>query len=159
MPETFAWSESNGVTPTVNDAITNLNFGNVDAADLVVNTYPIVAGELSYEKNIRAKFGGTFTEISNIKLFKSAGAYKTGEVINANCVATYVQPVKTASSRAVNPIPTEVGSAIAVLAANGDATIVAPGYTRYVCLQLVTTASTPSGVVNSKTIELQYDVV
>jgi hypothetical protein len=159
MAATFQFSESNGVTPTVTDGISNLNFGDTDAADLVAASYPIVAGNNSYEKDIRAKFSGTFTEISNMKFWKSAGALVTGEAIKADLVTSYVQPVKTASTRATTDVPTTEGTAIAVLSAAGTTTITAAGYTRYLCLQLQTTGSTPAGAVNQKTFTFQYDEV
>ena len=159
MAATFEWSESNGATPDVTDDIANLNFGDIDDAEIVVADYPIVAGNNSYEKNIRGKFSGTFTEISNMKFWKSAGALVTGEAIKADLVTSYVQPVKTASTRATTDVPTTEGTAIAVLAADGEATIDAAGYTRYICLQLQTTSETPAGAVNQKTFTFQYDEV
>jgi hypothetical protein len=159
MAASFAFSESNGSGETPTDGISNLNMGDNDSANLNVSTYPIVAGNNSYEKNLRAKFGSTFTEISNMKFWKSAGDYVTGEAIKADEVTSYVQPVKTTSTRAVDAIPTEVGSAITVHSAAGGNTITAPGYTRYLCLQLQTTGSTPSGSVNQKTLTFQYDEI
>lgn len=159
MAASIQWSESNGAGESVTDGISNLNFGSTDAVNIVVASYPVTAGGYSYEKNIRLKFGGTFTEISNMKLWKSAGVYVTDEDIHADVVASYVQPVATVSSRAITTIPTSVGTAITVLAANGSATIVAAGYTRYICFQLQTSVSTPSGSVNQKTITMQWDEV
>ena len=159
MAATFEWSEANGSGETVTDSISNINFGDTDAANLTPATYPIVAGNNSYEKNIKAKFSSTFTEISNMKFWKSSGGYGTGEAIKADAVTSYVQPVKTTSSRAVTAIPTTEGTAIAVLAASGASTITAPGYTRYVCIQLQTTVSTPAGAVAQKEFTFQYDEV
>lgn len=161
MSATFAFSESNGSGETVTDGISNLNMGDVDSPNLSVSTYPVVAGNNGYEKNLRAKFstGSGFTEISNMKFWKSAGDYVTGEALKADEVTSYVQPVKTTSTRATDAIPTAVGSAITVHSAAGGATITSPGYTRYLCLQLQTTGSTPSGSLNQKTLTFQYDEV
>jgi hypothetical protein len=159
MAATFQWSEANGAGESVTDGISNLNFGDTDAPNITPASYPIVAGNNGYEKDIKAKFGGTFTEISNMKFWKSAGAYVTGEDIKADEVTSYVQPVKTTSTRAVTTVPTTEGTAITVHSAAGGTTITAAGYTRYICLQLQTTTSSPAGAVNQKTFTFQYDEV
>jgi len=161
MAAIFQWCEANGSGATVTDGITNLNMGDVDAPNLVTSTYPIVAGENSYEKFIKAKFTSTFTEISNMKFWKSAGALKTGETVKANLVlpASYSQPVKTTSSQATTDVPESLGAALAVRSAADTATITATGYTEYICMQLRTTGSTPAGAVNTKTYTFQYDEV
>lgn len=159
MSATFGFSEANGVGEAVTDGLTNLNMGSVDSTNLTPSTYPIVAGANAFEKYLKAKFSGTFTEISNMKFWKSVGALKTGEAILADEVTSYAQPVATTSAVAVSAIPTSVGSAIVVHSAAGAATIAAPGYTRYIALQLQTTVSTPAGALNTKTFTFQYDEV
>ena len=159
MAATFVWSESNLVGQVVEDDIANLNFGDIDDHELVPASYPIVCGECSYEKWLRAKFSDSFTEISNMKFWKSSGALKDDEVIYADLIAAFHTPVKTASIYAVTAVPTSVGTAITVLAANGDATIVAPGYTRYLCLQTESSVDTPAGAGNQKVFTIQYDEV
>jgi hypothetical protein len=159
MPATYQFSESNGAGETPTDGIANLNFGDIDAPNLVPATYPIVAGTNSYQKYFRAKFTGSFTEISNMKFWKSVGAYKTGETCKGAVNVAYVQPVKTAEGGDTD-IPEVEGSAWAVQAADGSATITPPeDYTKYIRLQLRTTGSTPAGSVNQKTYTLQYDEV
>ena len=160
MAATFQFSESNLVGEVVQDNITNLNFGDIDDHELVPSSYPIVVGTNSYEKFLRAKFGGTgWTEISNMKFWKSLGAYKTGENIKVDEVTAYATPVKTTSSRAVTTAPVDLAGAIVVHSAAGTTTITVAGYTRYICLQLQTSGSTPSGALNTKTWTFQYDEV
>ena len=160
MAATFQWSESNGVGETVTDGISNLNFGDTDAVNLVTTSFPIVAGDNGYEKYLRAKFSGTFTEISNMKLWKSAGAYVTGEAIKAAANQAYIQPVKTTSAIATVDIPIVEGSALSIEESGGvTGLITAPGYTKYIALQLQTTVSTPAGAVNTKTFTFQYDEI
>jgi hypothetical protein len=159
MAATYQWSESNAAGEVVTDNISTLNFGSDDSADLTPASHPIVAGQNSFEKYIRAKFGGTFTEISNMLFWKSSGAYKTGESVKAAANQTYTQPVSSSSSKATSDIPTSQGTALAIQAADGSATIVAAGYTKYIVLQLQTTSSTPAGAVNTKTMTFQYDEV
>lgn len=163
MPASFQFSESNGSGPTPTDGITNLNFGSIDDKEIVPASHPVVAGNNSYEKNIRIKFTGSWTEISNMKFWKYSGDYVTDEIIKANEVTTYVQPVETTSTRAVDAIPIVVGSAIVIHSYEGADTITygsgVSGYSRYICLQLQTTSSTPAGSVNQKTFRFQYDEV
>ena len=157
MSATFEWSESNGASETVTDNISNLNFGSNDSANITPATYPIVAGNNSYEKYIRAKFSGTFTEISNMKFWKSAGAYKTGEAIKAAANVAYSTPTSSTSSVATSNVPESEASALSIQSSGGTSTITSPGYTKYICLQLQTTSSTPAGAVNTKTFTFQYD--
>jgi len=159
MSASFQFSEANGAGETVTDGIGNLNFGSIDLHELTPGTYPIVAGNNSYEKYLKCHLYGTFTTISNMKFWKSVGALKTGEAIKATEATAYATPVATASAVAVDDVPTGVGSAIAVHSFGGTTTITAPGYTRYICLQLQTTSSTPPGALNTKTFTFQYDEV
>jgi len=159
MSATFQWSESNGVSETVTDGISNLNFGSVDSPNLSPSSYPIVAGQNSFEKFIRAKFSGSFTEISNMKFWKSSGDYKTGEVIKAAANVSYSTPTSSTSIIATSDIPTSEGSALSIQASDGNSKITSPGYTKYICLQLQTTTSTPAGSLNTKTFTFQYDEI
>lgn len=158
MAATFQWSESNGAGETVTDGVSNYNFGTTDAAELTPASYPIVAGANAYEKYIRAKFSGTFTEISNMKFWKSAGAYKTGEAIKAAANQTYSAPTNSTSVIATSDIPTTEGTALSIQSTEGDTSkITVPGYTKYMVMQMQTTGSTPAGAVNTKTFTFQYD--
>lgn len=159
MSATFIFSESNAAGEVVTDDISTLNFGSNDSADLTPATYPIVAGQNSFEKYIRAKFSDSFTEISNMLFWKSSGAYKTGESVKAAANQTYTQPVSSTSSKATDDIPTSQGTALAIQAADGSSEITAPGYTKYIVLQLQTTSSTPAGSVNTKSFTYQFDEI
>jgi len=161
MAAVYEWSESNGVGQVITDSISNLNFGSNDSVNIVPATYPIDAGNNSFEKLIRAKFSGvTFTSISNMKFWKSAGGYKVGESIKAIANQAYVQPVVTTSILAVSSVPESEGTALSIQEAGGVTGIIsAPGYTKYLVLQLQTTGSTPAGAVNQKTFTFQYDEV
>jgi len=162
MAATHQFSESNLVGEVVADGIANINFGSADDHELNTTTYPITRGDDSFEKYIRCKFTDTWTEISNMKFWKSNGDYKTGEVIKASANATYVTP--TATPNTDSSIPTEIGSALSLNSAEGESTIVygasgVTGYTGYIRLQTHTTGSTPSGSVNQKQFTFQFDEV
>ena len=164
MAATFQWSEANGAGPVVTDGVANVNFGSNDSKEIVVATYPITAGTNSYEKYIKGKFAGTFTEISNMKFWKSAGAYVTGESLKVatgtvGAPIVYAAPVATASAVATSDIPTSEGTALAMFNDAGGATIVAADYTDYIVMQLQTTTGATAGTVNTKTFTFQYDEV
>jgi len=158
MPAVHEFSESNLVGEVVQDGIANLNFGSVDDHELNTTTYPITRGNSSFEKYLRAKFSGTFTEISNIKYWRSdVLGYKTGETLKAAANVAFATP--SATPNADSNIPLSEGTSLAIQSAAGTSTITAPGYTKYMRLQLQTTGSTPSGSVFQKTLTMQYDEV
>jgi hypothetical protein len=150
MAATFVFSESNGATPTVTDGITNVNFGSNDSYDIVPTTYPIAAGANSYEKWIRGKFT-TYTSVTNLRFWKSAGTYVTGEDVHAAVNASFATPVATTSSVATVTVQTTEGTALAPTAPGAS-----PDYSGYITMQLQTTGSTPPGAVNTKTFTLKY---
>jgi len=157
MSASFGFSEANGSGEDVTDSLSNINLGSNDSPNLNVTTYPVTRGNASFEKYIKAKFGSTFTTISNMLFWKSNGDYGAGELIVAAANVSYVQPSATAN--ADSALPTSVGTALAINAAGGGSTISAPGYTAYIRLQLHSTVSTPSGSVAQKTFTFQYDEV
>lgn len=162
MAATHQFSESNGAGEVETIPVANLNFGSNDSAELSTTTYPITRGDASFEKYLRAKFTGIFTEISNMKFWKSAGVLVTGETIKAAANATYAQP--SATPNADSDVPVTEGAALSMQSAEGASEITygasgVSGYTKYIRLQLQTTGSTPAGAVNQKTFVMQYDEV
>ncbi len=152
MAATFEFRESNGVGETVTNGISNANFGSVDSPNITPATNPVAAGDNSFEKWIRGYFSGSFTSVANLRFWKSAGAYVTGEDIKASVDDSYATPVATTSILATVTIPTVEGSALAPAAPS-----VNPDYSGYMTTQLQTTVATPPGAVNQKTFTLKYD--
>lgn len=152
MAATFGFSETNTASVTVTDAISNVNFGNIDSPNLTPASNPIAAGQNSFEKWVRGKFSGSFTSIANLRFWKSAGSLVTGETIKAAVNATYATPVSTTSAVATADVPIVEGSALAPTAPVSN-----PDYSGYITLQLQTTVATPPGAVNQKTFTLKYD--
>jgi len=152
MAATFEFSESNGAGETITVPISNLNFGSVDAANITPATDPITGGNNSFEKWMRGKYSGTFTSIANLRFFKSAGAFVTGEDIKAEVNASFATPVDTTSVVATTTVPTTEGAALNPVPPSGN-----PDFSGYITLQLQTTVSTPPGAVNQKTFTLKYD--
>jgi hypothetical protein len=164
MSAIHQFSESNLVGEVEAIPITNVNFGSIDDHELNTTIYPITRGNASFEKYIRCLFTGVWTEISNMKLWRSdANGYKTGETLKAAANVIYVQP--SATPNADSDIPLSEGApALHIHSAEGLDTIVygasgISGYTGYVRMQLRTTGSTPAGSVFQKTLLFQYDEV
>ena len=160
MASVHHFCESNTVSETETLDISNVNFGSIDSANLVPASNPIVRGNASYEKYIRCKFTGTWTTISNMLFWKSAGAYVTGEAIKAAANVAYATPSETPN--ADSDVPITEGAALAINSAEGAATIVygasgVSGYTGYIRLQTRSTVSTPTGSGNTKTLLFQFD--
>lgn len=162
MAATHQFSESNGIGEVETIPINNVNFGSVDTPNIVPATNPITIGLNSFSKYIRCKFTGTWTTISNMKFWKSAGAYVTGEAIKASANTAYATPSESGTGD--SDIPTIEGSALSINSAEGASTIEygasgVSGYTGYIRLQAQSTVSTPSGAGNQKTFTFQYDEI
>ena len=157
MPAIHQFSESNLLGEVETIPVANLNLGSNDSAELNTTTYPIVRGDASFEKYFRCKFTDVFTEISNMKFWKSVGGYGAGEALKAAANVAYVQP--SATPNADSNIPESEGASLAIQSAAGTSTIVAPGYTKYIRLQLRSTGSTPRGSVAQKTMIFQFDEI
>lgn len=152
MTATFDFSESNGAGETVTNSISNVNYGNTDTPNITPASFPITAGNNSFEKWIRGHFSGTYTSISNLKFWKSSGAYVTGETIKAAVNTAYATPTASTSSVATVNVPTTSGTALVPTSPGAS-----PSYSGYIISQLQTTGSTPPGFVNQKEFTLQYD--
>jgi hypothetical protein len=168
MVATVEICESNGSSETVTHNVTNLNCGDTEAANLDYAAFPIPQGQNAYAKLARIHWSaGTANKLDNFQAYKSAGAYKTGEGIQASLhtvqgnydtvkVTTYTQGTKTTYTAYAIP---EADPAAANLGIGGSLTgnLVAVGYSDYLKFQLQTTGSTPQGDLNTKTITFQYD--
>jgi len=192
----YVGSESPGTTQHDNydfdshsvTSATNLNFGNTSARDLTPASYPIAADAESYSKYFVLQFSGSFTQISNAKLWKSAGNYVTGEYIWFSGNVDFVAPSTSAilsgepdaewtdygtGRRIPTSQPSNNNVVLSSYATGGGGststtlpesfeTVSSPGYysgsrSAVLVFQLTTTASTPAGPVNQKTISLTYD--
>ena len=162
MAVTHQFLESNGAGEVETIPIANVNFGSNDSADLTPATYPITRGENSFDKYIACKFTGSWTDITNMKFWKSAGAYVAGEDIHAIANASYATP--SASGMGGSTIPVTEGTALAINSKEGVNHIEygasgVSGYTAYIRIQTQTDGTTPAGAVNQKTLTFQYDEV
>lgn len=152
MVATFVFSESNGAGPTVTDSISNINYGNTDAANITPLNNPVRAGENSYFKMNRGKWTGTFNKISAIKWWRSDGAgMPTGVSIVADTQTSYTQPTQT--SIGTTAMPTTEGTALAP----GPTELTSAGYSNYIRSQLKTETSASPGNTPTFTFTCQWD--
>jgi len=177
MAVIVTWTEFNGSDTGASQGTglaTNLNFGSIDQIDLTPANNPIAAGSNSYAKYIKVQWSGSFTQITNAKLWKSAGNYVTGEFIKfsgnyTKSGAPSTTSVPAVGGKAVPVIPVSQPSANNIALPNTTTGILyqevyesSPGYasgarSSMTVLQLQTTSSTPAGPVNQKTFSLTYD--
>lgn len=166
MAATVSIAESNGAGETVTASITNSNMGSTDAVNLTAATYPITAGENSYEKWQRfnvTNMGGS-TAVKNLKVWRTGSlSGSDAHVTNARessygGAETYAQPTASASSVATQTMPTsEPTGANLGIGGSLSGELTATGYSDYLVHQLQTDSGTTAGA--SVTMNYQYDEV
>lgn len=164
MAATFAWAQSHGAGPTVASLGISgnlFNFKRIDDATAAnYSTYPITAGDLSYEVWLRGKFTGAFNTVDNVQFWRSTNfSPATGLSVKwaPATPSAYTQGV-TGASKAVSAVPTSDPGAANVRCRGGLASgLVASGYTDYVVLQLVTTSAAAAGDTSLAIFTMNYD--
>ena len=158
------WDEWNGAGKTQTHGISNVNWGNVDAAnlDIAQEANKIPRGENSYTKYIASHFSGTYSQIGpNGKLWHSTVSLPTGVTLKGAMVIVYVTPTKTASGD--SDLPQSEGAALAVQfggtpeTATNNSTTANPAYSAYCRTQLQTSAGSPTGQIGANTVTMKYD--
>ena len=165
MAATYNWAQSNGASEVSTDLgeTGNLfNFKNVDSATASDYTsYPITAGNNSYEVYLRGHWTGTFNKIDNLQFWMSTDfSPNTGLSVKlaANGVTTYTQPISATSTVATTAVPTsDPGSENLYIGGASGGSLTAAGYSDYVVLQLQTTVSAAAGDTSLAEFSLQYD--
>lgn len=162
MTANFSFNEYTGVGAVETVGISNLNFGNTDAPNLVPVNNPIIAGTNSYAKYIKGAFSGSFTRIDNLKFWKASGSYATGESCQFSGSIAYATPSNAnqgdpavPTSEPSDPNVGISGDIYGYLDGPSD-----DGYSKntdYMRLQLRTTSLTPGGPVIQKVMVLMYD--
>jgi hypothetical protein len=85
---TVSIAESNTLSETVTQSITNLNIGSTDAVNLVALTYPLSQSSRSYQKWVRfnVSANGSGNTIKNLRVWISTGANPQDSVtLRTNC--------------------------------------------------------------------------
>jgi len=168
------WNESQ--TPGTYDGteVTTLNFGSTDTADLTPSSAKITAGDNSYSKHIKFQFSGSFTSITNAKVYKSAGTYESNvDILYSGSSQKTGAPSQTTITTNDGSIPTSlpsynnlvlrVGSTTDAGLPNPSDVHSSPGYysgsrSDITVWQLTTTESSPAGAGAQLTHTIQYDV-
>jgi hypothetical protein len=166
MSATVEIDEQNGSPsfPILTHNISNSNMGGADLADLDPVTYPIAAGESSYEKwqLIHVTDMGTSTKINNIQVWRtgSLGAGAT-HLTNARTssyggAAAFTTPTAAPSTVATGDMPTSSpGSANLGIGGSLGGSLTSPGYSDFLVHQIQTSKTALAG--NITTMNYQYD--
>jgi hypothetical protein len=166
MAATFNWAQTHGASPgTAVDlgASGNLfNFKDIDDATAAnYSTYPITAGNNSYEVWLRMHFTGSFNRVDNLQFWMSTDfSPNTGLSIlwKGNNAGAYQTPIKTASTVADGAIPTsDPGTANVSIGTSLSGYLDAAGYSDYIVLQLQTTVSAAAGDTSLAVFTANYD--
>lgn len=184
-------SETNGTTgsPTTTDTISNLNFGSVDAPNLVTASHKVIIGTNSYMKWIRFQLiTNNNTSDSAIRTAMTSGSYVTGEIIGSNIftvvdnglVTTYGHATAIHGAGAISPMPyagdgtqmfpqatknfpvptsTPGSENIWIGGAAGGSLTTNGTYSNYFTPQNTSTSSTPAGAANTKTFTFTYNEI
>lgn len=162
MAATVVLAESNGVSETVTDNISNINFGVVDEPNTDYQNHPIPIPGNSMEKYIRVHATGTFNKIDNIQIWKSAGTLLTGEDMQTNLKTSAYTPVTYAQPSTApytdQAMPTSDPGA-ANLGIDGSLTgaLTEAGYSDYWKIQLKFASNREPGDSNTFTFTVQWD--
>lgn len=156
---TNAATESSGDTTKPNLLNTDVN----DSTGIVYHTSRVSRNPsstgFSYERWIRLKFSGSFSTVSNVKAYLSAGSLADSSLdIKAGTTDTGVTPVNTVSSVATTTRASwdSVGEAIDITPSAGISS--SPDFSDYLVIQLVTPDGvTEPGDIGLQTITFSYD--
>lgn len=136
------------------------DLGSTLAANLDEDTYPVSTGNYSYSKCFKLSFGGTFTSVSQIKVYKSDGAYVTGEVVNFGVSSTYHVPTGGSYQDSVGTaaIATSLPSTANITIGNslGGTITDTENTSDYIFLQASLTTQATAQDVNQKTLTVTY---
>ena len=167
-------SPAKGTTRTV--PATDLNWKNSGVVTDVYSSFPVVAGNNSFQKALAGKFtSGTFNSISAGLLAHTLTAFGTGLTLKGPKAITadgdrwlYTTPSATADANLTTDMTSAIaiGSGVAVFfgatgpeatgkAASADGT--ADRYTTYLTTQLQTAVGAAAGDTAQVTITLQYN--
>lgn len=162
MAATFSWNQKTQAGPATGyDLGVSGNLFNFKSNDSNTpanyTTYPITAGNRSFEVWLRGHFTGTFNKIQNLQFWKSAGAYGTGLSMDWGTTSAFTNPVSTDGSKTTGAVPTADPGSQNVFFAAGSTSATVAGFSNYMVLQLATTSAAAAGDTTTYTFTLQYD--
>lgn len=163
MPALVRFNERNGAPPgTVTYGITNLNFGNIDAANLPYTSYPIRRGHNSYDKWIKLEwYSGSANKLSNFRFWRSNSEGGNGPslppgisfVAEAGTFSDLTYTTPSTSSIGAPECPNTEATALSV----GPTSLTSPGSTYYIHIQEQVSESASTGDVGDVYFTISYD--
>jgi hypothetical protein len=181
MAATFDWQEDTGTqtgSPTKGTTrttgVTDVNWKNSGVQSDVYSSFPITAGNNSYEKWQFAKFSGTFNQVSAGLFAHTATAFGSNLVLKGTPACTgdgdrllYTTPSTTTNANLTTTMTSAIaiGSGVGVCfgatgpEATGKATSMTtnPCYTNFLTTQLQTSVGAAAGDTAQVTLTLQYN--
>lgn len=181
MAATFAWDEDTGTQTgaplkgtTRTGGVTDVNWKNSGVQGDAYSSFPITAGNNSFDKWQFGHFSGTFNQILGGLFAHTATAFGAGLTLKGPTAMTvdgdnetYRTPAATANANLSTDMTTAIaiGSGVAVWfgatgpEATGKAASMTtnPCYTNWLATQLQTTGSAGAGDTATVTLTLQYD--
>ena len=164
MAATWSWSGTYGTSPgTTADLGVSGNLFNFKTLDSLTGTadytsYPITAGNNSYEVWLRGHWTDSFNKIENLQFWKSAGSDAGIAVKWDGDTTAYATPITTNSTLATADVPTaDPGTANVSIDASLSGSLTAAGFSDYIVLQMQTTTAAAAGDSSTYTFVLQYD--
>jgi len=156
---TYGWGAGTSLDLGVSGNLFNFKTDNDLTDETDYTSYPITAGNNSYEVWLRGHFTGTFNQIQNLKFWKSAGNYGAGEAIKfVGNVTAFDDPTTADSPYATGNVPTaSPGSANVSIGGNLAGVLASAGYSDYMVMQLQTTTAAEAGDTETFTFTLTYD--
>ena len=163
MAATVQINEFNGAGQTKTASITNSNMGSTDAVNLTPASYPIAAGENSYEKyqKVEVTAMGGSSKVKTIKVWRTGSlSGSDAHVTNARESAyggaeTYATPVTSDSTKATQTMPSSEPTG-ANLGIGGSLTgeLTAAGSSDFLVHQIQVDSGTTAGA--STTLNFKY---
>lgn len=166
MAATYNWWGEYGTSgsPTTADLGVSGNLFNFKTSNSLASaadytSYPITAGQNSYEVWLKGHFTDSFNKVQNAKFWKSSGGPDTGISIMWDGVTTaYVTPVTGGSTIAAASVPTtSPGSANVSFGGSLAGNITAAGFSDFIVMQMQTTTGAAAGDTSTYTFTLTYD--
>jgi hypothetical protein len=153
-----------GTGAATETAAGNWNLMSIDSYDTSGVQYrservqtPTTGSAYSYERWLRLKFSGSFTSISDLKVYHSAGTLSDANFdLLAGTTTSAATPITTASAVATTTLTgwDSVGEAINISVGGA---IIAPGYSNYLVIQFkVTSSATTSGDIGNHTLYFMW---
>lgn len=152
MAATVRINEYNGAGPTTTNGITNSNFGSTDAANITASSFPIAAGNNSYEKwqKFEVTAMGGSSVIKDLKVWytgtlSGSDTFKTNARTSAYAgAASYTTPTASASTY-TQTMPNAAPATNLGIGGSLSGTLTGTGTSDYLVMQIGVNSATTAG--------------